>query len=163
MAKHGGESEEREGYSTIAHYQEATGRYFLRETSGFLQGAEIGSQEDLRDYLLGDDTLPGHGLPQFASHVTAKGLEMVVGDAASELSRGKFASGVLGLTILKTLLLILSSERIGRGRVGDSSGVRALGFQDDRLKSRDRASSRGRYRRRWLDLAYVRLYRLKNS
>lgn len=90
---------------------------------------------------------------------------MVVRYGAGKLSRRDFTRRVLRLTILKAfrLLMTFPSERIGRCGGGNSSGVRALGFKDDRLKRRSRASCRGRYRWRWLDLVYVRLHRLENS
>ena len=90
---------------------------------------------------------------------------MVVRYRADKLSRRDFTRRVLRLTILKAfrLLMRFPSERIGRCGGGNSSGVRALGFKDDRLKRRSRASCRGRYRWRWLDLVYVRLHRLENS
>lgn len=149
--------------STISHDQEATRRYFLRETSSLLQGAEVGSQKYVRYYLLGDDTLPRYRLPQFAGDVTTEGLEFVVRHAAGELSRRELAALLLRLAILKAFLLIPSSEGIDRHGGRDSSSVRALCFQDDWLEGWGGTSTWGRRGRRRLDLVYVGLHGLERK
>lgn len=81
---------------------------------------------------------------------------------AGEMSRREFVARFLRwLTILKIFLLTLSSHVIGLRGVRYSPRVRSFGFQDDRLKSWDRTSSRWGYGRRWLDLVYVRLHRFE--